>query len=206
MVSPRPDWQPPEELTAFLDAAGYTFGPAHTEVVHTADGPRIVESQARLGGDRIPTLIRIATGFDIEAAVFETLAGRPVAPAPAHAAGCVSFFRLPPGRIAAAGGVEQIAGLPFVHEVKFRFGPGDVLPVTRHSGSRHGYVVAEGPTPEAARQRAAEARALLWVEPEGPPVNAVHRAAPATPDPARRGPRPDRLPLRKRRCGSLRPR
>ncbi|WP_199536827.1 ATP-grasp domain-containing protein [Spongiactinospora gelatinilytica] len=183
---PEPDAAAIADLvTAFLDAAGLTFGPAHTEVILTGDGPRIVESQARLGGDRIPSLIRIATGFDIEAAIFEALAGRPVLPGPARATGCVSFFQLPPGPIAAAGGVEQIAALPFVREVKFRFGPGDVLPVTRHSRSRHGYVVTEGPTPEAARDRAAEAKALLWVEPEGTPVNAVRRIAAATPDPAR---------------------
>lgn len=44
-----------ELVTALLDAAGHRFGPAHTEIILTADGPRIVESQARLGGDRIRT-------------------------------------------------------------------------------------------------------------------------------------------------------
>ena len=53
-----------------LDAVGYQCGPAHTEIILTPDGPRIVESQARLGGDKIPDIIQIARGFDIKRAMF----------------------------------------------------------------------------------------------------------------------------------------
>ncbi len=60
-----------ETAIALLDAAGYMCGPAHTEVIWGPAGPRIVESQARLGGDRIPQLVQLSTGVDMERGIFQ---------------------------------------------------------------------------------------------------------------------------------------
>ncbi|WP_441246982.1 ATP-grasp domain-containing protein [Kitasatospora sp. McL0602] len=162
-----------ELVAAVLDAAGYRFGPAHTELILTQDGPRIVESQARLGGDRIPALIRIATGFDIEGAIFEQLAGRTVTAAPAERVGAISFFQFPPGPVTRVDGLEQLSALPHVHEVKFPFAVGGVLPHTRHSASRHGSVIVEGRDAAEAERLATEAKALLRVETGSELLNAV---------------------------------
>ncbi|WP_405871401.1 ATP-grasp domain-containing protein [Streptomyces sp. NBC_00005] len=169
-----------ELVTALLDAAGHRFGPAHTEIILTAAGPRIVESQARLGGDRIPHLIRIATGFDIEAAIFESLAGRPVAPGAAERSAAISFFQLEPGRIARVEGLDAIRELAYAHDLRFPYGPGDELPVTVHSGSRHGFVIVEGAGPREVEERAGAAEALLRVTYASELLNAV-RAEPAQP-------------------------
>jgi biotin carboxylase len=144
------------EATELLRASGYRFGPAHTEVVLTARGPRIVESQARLGGDRIPLLVELATGFDLEAAVFAALAGKPVETPIADRLGCVTYFRFAPGRLRSVRGLDELARLPFVREVDFPFEPGDVLPPTHDSRTRHGHVVyVAGSHPEAADHAAA---------------------------------------------------
>ncbi|MBJ6620472.1 ATP-grasp domain-containing protein [Streptomyces sp. DHE17-7] len=164
-----------ELVTSLLDAAGHRFGPAHTEIILTADGPRVVESQARLGGDRIPHLIRLATGYDIEAAVFEALAGQPCAPRPAGRTGAISFFQLEPGTVERVEGLDAIEELDHVHDLHFPFGPGDELPVTVHSGSRHGFVVVTGADADQARRRAREAQALLRVTRRSELVNAVHK-------------------------------
>ncbi|NEC75237.1 ATP-grasp domain-containing protein, partial [Streptomyces rochei] len=164
-----------ELVTSLLDAAGHRFGPAHTEIILTADGPRVVESQARLGGDRIPHLIRLATGYDIEAAVFEALAGRPCAPRPAGRTGAISFFQLEPGTVERVEGLDAVEELDHVHDLRFPFGPGDELPVTVHSGSRHGFVVVTGADADQARRRAREAQALLRVTRRSELVNAVHK-------------------------------
>jgi biotin carboxylase len=169
-----------ELVTALLDAAGHRFGPAHTEIILTPAGPRVVESQARLGGDRIPHLIRIATGFDIEAAVFEALAGRPVETASAVRSAAISFFQLEPGRIERLEGLDAIPQLPYVHDLRFPYGPGDELPVTVHSGSRHGFVVVEGADGHEADQRARTAKELLKVTYSSALLNAV-RTKPAEP-------------------------
>ncbi|MGW6391719.1 ATP-grasp domain-containing protein [Streptomyces sp. NPDC055103] len=173
-----------ELVTALLDAAGYRFGPAHTEIILTADGPRVVESQARLGGDRIPALIRHATGFDIEGAIFDLLVGGEAEPASAERAAAISFFALPPGAITRLEGLPEIGALPHVHDVRFPFAVGDVLPETRHSGSRHGHVIVTGESAEEAERLATEAKALLRVEAASPVLNAVHTvpAAPMRPE------------------------
>ncbi|WP_433241345.1 ATP-grasp domain-containing protein [Streptosporangium sp. CA-135522] len=152
-----------EPVVALLDAAGYRFGPAHTEVILTAAGPRIVESQTRIGGDRIPLLVEIATGFDIEAAVFRALAGKPVRPGAATRTACVSFFDFGPGRVESVAGLEEAGRLAFVHELRLGFGPGDVLPPVVDSGSRHGHVVVEAASEKQANERTAVVRALLRV-------------------------------------------
>ncbi|MEV7724409.1 ATP-grasp domain-containing protein [Streptomyces sp. NPDC087917] len=148
-------------VTALLDLAGYEFGPAHTEVILTPAGPRIVESQARLGGDRIPLLVEVATGFDLEAAIFRALAGEDVtAPAP-HRYASVGFFRLPAGRLESVAGLDALAAEEHVHAVHFPYAPGDLLPHTTDSGSRHGYAVVDAPSPGEAAERIAAAHAAL---------------------------------------------
>ncbi|MCT9933582.1 ATP-grasp domain-containing protein [Planotetraspora sp. A-T 1434] len=148
-------------VTAFLDAAGYRFGPAHTEVILTAGGPRIVESQTRVGGDRIPLLIELATGFDVEAAVYRALRGEPVRPPAAGRMGCVEFFDLGPGLLESLDGLDEIEALPYVHALKVKFQPGDVLPPVVDSRTRHGYVVVDAGSPGQAAERCAAALGLL---------------------------------------------
>lgn len=158
-----------ELVTAFLAAADYRFGPAHTEVVLTDRGPRIVESQARLGGDRIPLLVRIATGVDIDAVVYQALTGKPVEEPIADRLGCVSFFELSPGTLRSAPPLAEIARLPFVHEVDFPFAPGDVVPAFVDSFTRHGHVVVHADSPAQAQERTAQVQRLLAadIEPFG---------------------------------------
>lgn len=150
--------------TALLDLSGYMFGPAHTEVILTSRGPRIVESQARLGGDRIPVLIEVATGFDIEAAVFRALAGQPLAPVGAHRLAAIGFFQLPAGVLESVSDLDLLRALPYVHVLHFPFEPGDTLPPTADSGTRHGYVVVDAATPEEAAERIAAVQTALRAE------------------------------------------
>ncbi|MER5641337.1 ATP-grasp domain-containing protein [Kitasatospora sp. NPDC002227] len=174
-----------ELVTAVLDAAGYRFGPAHTEVILTAEGPRIVESQARLGGDRIPALIRLASGFDIEGAIFEQLAGRTVTPAKATGVGAISFFEFRPGPVTKVEGLDELTALEYVREVKFPYAVGDSLPHTRHSSSRHGNLVVSAADHAEADRLIAEAKAVLRVETGSELLNAINTAAAGPMDPAK---------------------
>lgn len=159
-------------VIGLLDLAGYRFGPAHTEVILTGRDPRIVESQTRLGGDRIPLLIETASDFDVEVAIFRTLAGAPLeAPVPRHTA-AVGFFLLPAGRLRSVGGLDAIRALPYVQALHFPFAPGDELPRTTDSSTRHGYVVVDAESPAEATDRIARVRGLLRAD--------VREAVPAT--------------------------
>ncbi|WP_327717145.1 ATP-grasp domain-containing protein [Streptomyces sp. NBC_00490] len=167
-----------EDLTTeLLTACGYRFGPAHTEVIWTAAGPRIVESQARLGGDRIPRLVQLATGLDIEQAIFASLAGTPARPAEATATAIVRFFAFPPGHVDEIRGLEKAAGLDHVDELSLKLHPGDTVTEVRDSKSRHGHVIVSGASPDEARRRCAEVLAALEVVIDGTPVRADHAGA-----------------------------
>jgi biotin carboxylase len=48
-----------------LEALGVEFGPTHTEIALTTDGPRIIETHLRLGGDEIFDPAKNATGVDM---------------------------------------------------------------------------------------------------------------------------------------------
>jgi hypothetical protein len=52
-------------VVRMLDALGVEFGPTNTEIVLAADGPRIIETHLRVGGDDIFDLVKDATGVDL---------------------------------------------------------------------------------------------------------------------------------------------
>ncbi|WP_290057122.1 ATP-grasp domain-containing protein [Amycolatopsis solani] len=148
-----------------LDAAGYQCGPAHTEVILTDGGPRIVESQARLGGDKIPNLIEHARDFDVKRAMFAALAGRTSLPGATRKVGHIAYFSFPAGTLREVSGLDEVRALDFVDTLSFPFAPGDVLPETVSSKTRHGFVILTGSEDTAqAHARAARVRDLIEVE------------------------------------------
>jgi hypothetical protein len=54
-------------VASALTALGVDNTPAHTEIMLTADGPRIIETYTRVGGDWIPALVEEVTGIDLYA-------------------------------------------------------------------------------------------------------------------------------------------
>jgi biotin carboxylase len=150
--------------TELLDIAGYQCGPAHTEIILTGHGPRIVESQARLGGDKIPEIIELATGFDIKRGMFAALAGRPPRMAAPKSVGHIAYLSFPAGVLRSVSGLDDVRGLDFVNTVHFPFSVGDVLPVTVNSRTRHGFVILTGADAAQASTRADAVRELITVE------------------------------------------
>ncbi|WNI18846.1 ATP-grasp domain-containing protein [Actinacidiphila sp. ITFR-21] len=164
--------------TRFLTVCGYRFGPAHTEVIWTPRGPRIVESQARLGGDRIPRLVELATGLDIEQAIFTGLAGRPAEPPAPTATAIVRFFTFPPGRVDELRGLEAAGRLGYVDELTVRLRPGDTAPAVVDSKSRHGHVIVSGASAQEARARCEQVLTTIEAVIDGTPARADGRAEP----------------------------
>lgn len=79
-----------EALRASHAALGFHTGVSHTEFRLTANGPRLMEVNARLGGDMIPYLGELATGVDVAMAAADVAAGRPRALAgPLHRRRCL---------------------------------------------------------------------------------------------------------------------
>jgi biotin carboxylase len=138
-----------------LDAVGLREGPAHTEVILTATGPRLVESHSRVGGDHINDLVRLATGVDLVDVAVARAVGLAPPPRPAGpGAGSIAFLVAEPGVVHAVTGTERAAGMPGAESSKVSVRVGDEVPALRSSDDRAGYVIASGADPGQALARA----------------------------------------------------
>ncbi|MFJ7409797.1 ATP-grasp domain-containing protein [Streptomyces sp. NPDC098077] len=137
----------------FLDAVGVTHGPTHTELRLSPDGPRVIESHNRPGGDRIRDLVEEAYGFDMEAytvawpcAGLPAPAGRP----PLVRAAATRFLTAEPGVVSRIEGVDGARALEGVVELAVQVSAGDEVAALRSSWDRIGQVIAVGADADAA--------------------------------------------------------
>lgn len=132
---------------AALDAVGYDFGPAHTEIRFTPTGPVVVEINPRLAGGMIPELVRHATGIDLLSAFVDQLSGRRPDLTPVrreHAS--IRFFLAPvQGRLRGVRGGEAARQLPTIKELSIGKPIGAMVYPAEEATNRVGYVIASGP-------------------------------------------------------------
>lgn len=133
-------------VTDFLRVIGIEEGPCHTEVKLTSAGPRIVESQNRIGGGNIVELLRRSCGYDfLRLAVTVPLGIDPCPVPPRHRTGAaVRYFQAAPGRVVDVRCLDDAMRV----EGATVFDPpeqGDVVPELTWSLDKvNGYVIAEG--------------------------------------------------------------
>ena len=129
MIYDRMDLLAPEDprvpllsgyVRACLDALGIVHGPAHSEVMLTADGPVLIETGARLqGGDSVP-LMRAATGTSQTDAAVQAVLDEPVTHAArarepyAYAPVTQLFLQAPTDGWIGEDAIEQLVQIPGV--------------------------------------------------------------------------------------------
>jgi biotin carboxylase len=146
------------------DALGLTQGMTHAEYRHGPHGWTLIEMNARLGGDFIPLLGRLATGVDLALTAADVATGRlePRPPNPAGAAGIVFGYPSRPGTISRIS-VREPPWPPYVQAVVATSRSGDGLGRPPEAFmSRYGYVIAQAPG--AAQVRTALATALDLID------------------------------------------
>jgi biotin carboxylase len=148
-------------LRAVHGALAFRDGTTHTEVRCARDGYRVIEVNARLGGDLIPFLGGLATGVDLPAAAAAVaLGGEPNLSHTREGAAAVRF--LYPDRDMTLGDVRvppDVAAWPTVVEAHVLLPTGAVLRLPpRGYLARVAVVVVAGPT---ADRCAAEAEELV---------------------------------------------
>ncbi len=161
-----------ETVTRALDAVGYAFGPAHTEVKLQGDAATVIEINARLAGGMIPRLLEQAFGWSVaDLYVRSHLAGRSqfAVPEPAlHAA--VTFIVPEVGR--------RYLGIDFPEGATDAgaFREGGTNQGRFDFSDRAGYVIAGGRTASSALRAALSLRnrsQVLYAPPEVPPPDAA---------------------------------
>ncbi|ASW53284.1 ATP-grasp domain-containing protein [Plantactinospora sp. KBS50] len=151
-------------------ALGFHTGVTHTELRLTSRGPRLMEVNARLGGDMIPFLGLLGRGVDVAMAAADVAAGRrPDTDAPLHRRAAVRFLYPPQDTIVEAVTVRRDRFSPAVHSATAMANPGATLRLPpRGYIARYGRVIAVADT--RAEVDAALAQAGRIVELTGRPA------------------------------------
>jgi biotin carboxylase len=161
-------------VRSVLDALGIAFGPTHTELILTGEGPRMVETHTRAGGDQIPQLLHAAAGIDlVELAVRQALGEQvlPVLdamladPGRASRVGAIRY-QVPPssGHLLRVDGLAEATAVPLVTGCTILKDPGEPLVVPiRDSADRVAFCTAVAADAESARAAAEEAARRLEV-------------------------------------------
>jgi biotin carboxylase len=138
-------------------ALGIRFGISHAELRLTPSGPRMIEVGARLGGDLIPLLVRMATGIDLAQVAAEVACGIEPLLAPAKQSCAAIRFIYPPEDcrvVASDNGFnrEKYCGLDT--QVQMLAGAGEELRLPpRGFVARLAYIAVEGATSSMCRDR-----------------------------------------------------
>ncbi|MEU8540199.1 ATP-grasp domain-containing protein [Streptomyces sp. NPDC048717] len=173
-----------EIAAAALKAVGYDHGVAHTEMILTADGPRIIEVNPRPAGDCILDLVRLAGGADVYGIAADLALGRPVDldaldQAVFTGGAAIRFLTAEPGVVRRVDGVAEVsAQLDHARErVVLLTRPGDVVEPVTSNLHRLGYVVAVGDDTARAVERADRLAALISfsTSPAGPDESPARR-------------------------------
>lgn len=164
-----------EYVGRVLDVMGFHDCPSHTELMLTADGPRIIEAHNRIGGDRIMDLTHHATGIDMYDLVARQSVGEDVSPLLPDAICRVQYAAIwyadpsipATHKLIDVRGVDHVRALPYIKTLELLKQPGSRGAIMSSSFDRSGLAIAVGDTNEQAVGRARDAiRALeflyLW--------------------------------------------
>ncbi|WP_405873155.1 ATP-grasp domain-containing protein [Streptomyces sp. NBC_00005] len=176
-------------VVRMLDAVGLQDGPSHTEIKLTPDGPRLVESHNRRGGDRIADLVHEVYGIDIDALAYLWYAGatEPVLPGAARCGAAIRFLTAEPGVVESVDGAEAVRADPDVVDLHIGVSPGDTVQPIAWSYDRCGLLIVRAADADEARHRARELASSITIRTT--PRETAGHLRPITAV----APRPDRL-------------
>ena len=155
---------PVEVARRAADALGIENGPTYTQIRSGADGPKVVELAARLGGGHDAELCEAALGVDLNGLALSAALGEPVEPPrpePRVGGACTRFLVAPSGALARVDGVEEARELDGILDVKLYRERGYFFVPLRRGADRAGAVLAVGDSRDEALERADRAAARL---------------------------------------------
>ncbi|ALO96725.1 carboxylase [Streptomyces hygroscopicus subsp. limoneus] len=152
---------------AAIKALGITEGVQHVELRLVDGRPRLIEVNARIGGDMIGHLVQLATGVELARAAADTARGQaPDLTRTRHSAAAIRLL------YPSASGTLTHCYLddgfatrtPWLEQVTFQRAVGDTVilpPAGDMFSARAGFLITTGPTADVAQARADEALAHL---------------------------------------------
>jgi biotin carboxylase len=158
-----------EAASAAAAAVGVENGPTYTQVLVGAEGARVGELAARLGGGHDAELCRVALGVDLNGAALSAALGEEVptsalAPVARVGGACVRFLVPPAGELQRTAGVEDAFAQEGIRGIRIYRRPGHRFGDFRRGADRAGAILAVGDTREEALQRADRAEGTIRFE------------------------------------------
>lgn len=135
-----------------VKAVGIRNGPAHVEIILTANGPKMVEIGARMGGDCITThLVPLSTGVNMVESTIRIACGEaPDIERKFNKGSAIRYFNPLAGEIKEIRGVEAASDIKGIREISFVKNVGDTVGSIGSSTDRVGFVIAQADTVEEA--------------------------------------------------------
>lgn len=155
-----------ESVLKALAAVNFNFGPAHTEIRFTPDGPVVVEINPRLAGGMIPELIGYAKGIDMLQVWMDLLLGRSVDVTPLHDhyASIRFLTSASAGQIVKITGLDLATVVPSVREISVTAKPGRTVKPAEDAYDRLGFIIGAGPDSSQLDRHLNEAMDLIQIE------------------------------------------
>ena len=151
-------------------AIGIESGPSHTEMIVTAEGPKIVELGARLGGDCITThLVPLSTGVNMVECCIRIALGEKIDVTPVyHKGSAIRYFHQKAGTVKAITGVEEAQNIPGVRQISIVHGAGEKITEIQSSGDRMGFVISQNDDAQCAVKSCEKALDTICVQIDPP--------------------------------------
>lgn len=154
-----------EVAKAANNALGIINGPSHTEIIVTAEGPKIVELGARLGGDNITThLVPLSTGVNmVECCIKIALGEEPDIASKFNKGSAIRYFKQHAGIVRDIFGIDKAKYLDGLKQISIVHGVGEVVTEIESSGARMGFVIAQSDDADSAIKICEKALDLIEV-------------------------------------------
>lgn len=148
-----------------VKAIGIKNGPAHVEIMFTANGPKMIELGARMGGDCITThLVPLSTGINMVKATIKLALGEPIDIIPSIQKGsAIRYFGEFHGTLQSISGIEKAEQIEGIRQVTFIKRVGDKVGGIESSMNRIGYVIAQADSARDAVETCNRAMNLIKI-------------------------------------------
>lgn len=142
MVSQNNEEKIKDIVTKANELLGVNYTVTHTEVKLTSKGPRIVEVNARIGGDNIASLVEAAKGINLyEASILLSMGRMPVVKEPVTDKASIRYFYAEKDGFAEIKNIPLIEKNPNVKELNIQISEGAKMAKTISNFNRYGYFI-----------------------------------------------------------------
>jgi hypothetical protein len=153
-------------VTRCLNALGVSKGASHTEVKYVKSHAFLIETHTRAGGDRIPLLTKLVSGYDQYELAVRSILGMGTLTPKEKTFNCagVQYFRWAQGIVSSIEGIDVCRtthdGLV---ELELKVSQGSYIPQWKDSSDRPGFAVVGGENIEEIQKKLAIIEAQIKV-------------------------------------------